>query len=369
MSKVAIVSVADKKNMTMISAYTNLLKKYNISYDVICIDRYGESSKGEEDKLFAYSCPISSSDLKIKKAFFFLKFLCYAIGVIRRKKYKYVIVWNENTSALLWVYLKYFAKIPYCVNIRDLDFQDYFFLKYMVVTAVCNSSFSTICVPNVIDAPKNYEYVLLLSQNEAILRNCNRKADVKRCQKIVISYVGKVRFLDADRRIMQAFKNDKRFLLRFVGDGSEKHMTYLEEHGINNVELIGRFEPDETSRFLEESDILDAYYGEKFKYYKSAAPIKFGYGPYLCMPVLVAEDTYMDHIGAKYGFTFSVPKGSDISHLPDRLYKWYNSICFERFKTGCQRYCDYVEQVNDNFEKVLLRDLKSYGVIGVVDKD
>ena len=359
MSRIAIVSVADQRHMTMISLYTDLFDSLGIDYDIICIDRYGEGTGNyNKCRIYQYEFIDEGRSSKKKKALQFIKFACYCIKIIEKQKYDFLVIWNENTAALLSVYLKIKYKKKYCINIRDVDFMKNAIVRYGCNLAINNSAFSTTPTPNMIDFPKNYSYTLVLSSNNKILKECNPRDGLNTEEPIRVSFIGKVRFTEPDMFLINALKNDPRFVLQFFGAGSEKYEQYIEDNGINNVLLVGRYMPEETAHFLEKSDIIHSYYGTHYHNYKISAPIKFGYAPGLNIPALVTKDTYLDTVGSKYGFTLAIDESEDIDGLADRIYNWYRSLNFETLRRGCQEYCQYVETVNNQFEETCIKHMK-----------
>lgn len=347
--KIAILSVADKRHMTMVSSYTELFDRKNIAYDVICIDRYNEIIRDNEDELFVF--PYNDNGRRINKLISFLKFKHFAQKIMNKKKYDFIVIWNENTAALFVDYLCKKYKNRYCVNQRDIDFFDKPLIKGLYSHAVVNSSFSTTCIPNMNNIPEGYAYTLLLSKNDKIIRDCKKREGLSAKQPIKLSFIGKIRFHEADTQLINAFANDDRFELQFIGAGSEVYEDYIKKKQIKNISLVGRYKPEETKKYLNDADIINAYYGTEFSYYKYFVPIRFGYAPALNIPILVTKDTLMDEIGSRYGFSFAVDCKESLFELPGKLYYWYRSIDFNHFSEGCSEYCEYIDAINMAFEK------------------
>lgn len=356
MKRIAIVSVADQRHMTMISVYTDLLDKNNVEYDIICIDRYGDGvGNYNKCRVYQYEFFDNGKSSKKEKAVQFVRFSRFCIKTIKRNKYDFLVIWNENTAALLALFLRYHYKGRYCVNIRDVDFMKNTILRMGCKMAIENSAFSTTPTPQMINYPPNYFYTLVLSSNNKILRECNPRNCLNTDDPIRISFIGKIRFDQANMFLIDALKNDSRFVLQFFGAGSEKYKPYIDNNDIRNVVLVGKYMPEETPKFLEKTDIIHAFYGTHYHNYKISAPIKFGYAPGLNIPALVTRDTYLDSVGSKYGFTFSIDETDDRFKLADSIYKWYRSLDFDDFKRGCQEYCTYVDTVNKSFEDTCIK--------------
>ena len=148
----------------------------------------------------------------------------------------------------------------------------------------------------------------------------------------------------ANKRIIEALGNDDRFELLFIGAGSEKLESYKE---YNNITLIGAYLPEDTAKYLENADVINSYFGSTVLGYERMTSIRFSYGPYMRIPVLVGEGTEMESEGNKYGFIYGVKY--DDKPFADDLYEWYHGLDFERFDAGCQRYLDDLKKSDEIF--------------------
>ena len=77
----------------------------------------------------------------------------------------------------------------------------------------------------------------------------------------ICTIMKKERFPEANDEIIRAFGNDSRFELYFIGAGSETLEKYLYEY--NNLHLIGKYEPEETAKYLDLLDTINSYFGTK----------------------------------------------------------------------------------------------------------
>ena len=343
MERIAIVSVGDYRHISMISKYTEFFDKNNIDYDILCTDRY-EGTVFPTANIKAYSCKNLIS--KREKLRMFLSFYRWASKIIEQENYDFLVIWNENTAPLFAPLLLTKYRHHYCVNIRDVDF-----LKQKVVNVVrkwviSNSFFSTYCSTAKLDFPKGYPYVLMRSINMKILQDTSpRNEFCKPGEKIRIVNIGKIRFPMANKRIIEALGNDDRFELLFIGAGSEKLESYKKKY--NNITLIGAYLPEETAKYLENADIINSYFGTTVLGYERMTSIRFSYGPYLHVPVLVGKGTEMASEGDKYGFIYAVDETDE--SLGDNLYNWYHSLDFAQFEAGCQRYLDDLKKSDEIF--------------------
>ncbi|MBQ6267058.1 MAG: hypothetical protein IJK64_04735 [Clostridia bacterium] len=341
--KIAIVSVGDYRHISMISKYTEYFDSHGIAYDILCTNRY-KGTVFPSSNIKAFSCGKLSS--KKEKLRMFLSFYRWARKIIRQERYDFLVIWNENTAPLFAPLLLTTYRKRYCVNIRDVDFLNQSAVNIVRKLVINASAFSTYCSTAKLDFPKGYPYVLMRSINMKILKDTQpRDAFRAPGEKLRVVNIGKIRFPLADKKIIEALGDDERFELFFIGAGSEKLEPAAKKY--QNVHLIGTYLPEETAGFLANADLIDSYFGTTVLGYERMNSIRFSYGPYLRIPVLVGAGTEMEAEGNKYGFVFAVKE--DFTSFADDLYNWYRARDFEAFSAGCGRYLEDIRKTDEIF--------------------
>lgn len=341
--RIAIVSVGDYRHISMISKYTEYFDRNSVKYDILCTNRY-EGTVFSSSNIKAFSC--NNLQSKHEKLKLFLSFYRWARSIIKREKYDFLVIWNENTALLFAPMLLTNYRHRYCVNIRDVDFLNQKVVNVVRASVIRNSAFSTYCSTAKLDFPKGYSYVLMRSINMKILQDTIPRTELRKPSEIIrIVSIGKIRFPMADKRIIEVFGNDDRFELLFIGTGSDKLENYKEKY--KNITLIGTYLPEDTAKYLADADIINSYFGSTVLGYERMTSIRFSYGPYMRVPVLVGERTEMEAEGRKYGFVYGVKY--DDESFADDLYEWYHSLDFDKFDAGCQRYLDDLKKSDTEF--------------------
>ena len=113
MKKVAILSAVNIKHMSLISLYTDILKKNEVQVDLIYMDKYGEEEEFACYKKYRYVKVIDRNWNPFKKAFCYLSFVPFAKKILNRNKYDFVIVWNDDAIFLFAGYLSKYYKISH----------------------------------------------------------------------------------------------------------------------------------------------------------------------------------------------------------------------------------------------------------------
>ena len=339
--KVLILSSSDKRHMAMVNPYVEYFQKNNISFDIIRSNRYSNISKNQESNIYEFNWDQAPNASKIKKIIPYLRFRKFAIKIMKRNDYSFVVVWNENTAFLFSSFLRRKFKNHFCINIRDV--YDHIPFYAGVVNKVCRKA-CFVTHPSFDHSPKFpvdsfKHYVVLVNRDNHILRFCQKKTNFTE-GVIRITYMGFYHSApDTFKKIALSFKNDTRFELHFYGlDFDTVFKDFCLKNDIQNVVLGGAFAYEKTADYLSSTDLINSYYNN-FQTNRSliyAMGIKESYSPLLYLPAIVDDNTTWGRIGRKYGISYNV--GDDLTDLPNNLYKWYKQKDFEEFRKACDRF-------------------------------
>lgn len=347
--KVLVLSVADKRHMTMVAPYEEFFAKNNIPYDIIRINRYNPTNEVlhyKEGLSEVYEFPFvkSTSNSKISKLIPFLKFRQFAKEIIKNKRYDFYVIWNENT-ALLFFDLLLRCRNNYCLNVRDVP--EIPLTKKIYNILINNSFFTTLPTPAKI-FNNDEKIITLYNRDVKILSRMSPKSGFKhKDEKINIVYMGFYAIASrTHERIAKVFANDDRYNLFFYGDGFDSHFKeFIDKENIRNVFVGGAFTYEKTSEYLNEADIINSFYDNfdtniSLKY---SAGIKVSYTPMLYIPAFTDDNTSWAGISKNYNFSYVV-ENNDITNLPDKLYEWYHSLDFDSFKKRCNDFNFIVDE-------------------------
>lgn len=350
MDRVVILALDDLRHITMSKIYTDFFDEKGIKYDIICMDRYNHSSISNlSDNIYCYK-GTSVSDSKFRKLFNYIQYRNYAISIINKNKYKYIIVWGERTTAVFSDFLV--SHRPYCINIRDLWFPKFTPILKRLRKAVDNSDFSTWCAPRGQEYLPKHDYVLVYNQNKSLVCDVPpAKCLVKKGEPIHIGAIGYIRHLEPAKQIMKAFCNDDRFVVQFFGTGSEQLKKYANELNMNNIEIIGSFRPEETAELVQRIDIVNCYCGDgsQDKTIAIGTPIRYGYSTMLYKPAIVSPNTYISEKTNSMDIALTFDERSDFSNI---LYEWYHGLDFATFVNRCNEFNNEISDTIDNFHRV-----------------
>lgn len=326
MKRICILSTVNLKHMTLISLYTQYMEENNILYDIIYIDKYNSDEENSANNIYKYNLKINKDWSFVRKILKYWDFKKYAKQILLINKYDFIIVWNSFTAFMFTDILTKFYRGKYCINIRDYA-KERLLPVFMRMKKVINHSvFTTISSDGFKKFLPNFNYVTVHSMNMKVLQNCVPYSTLRRPDEpIRITYIGYMSFIENCYRLIDALGNDKRYILQFYGEGSEAILDYTHDRGIKNVKCHGRFEPSETSTFIQNSDIIYNLYGVGNLHVDTALSIKLYYAIYLNIPILVFKDTYMEEISTKCGIGYVIDKDGFLN-LGDNLYSWYHKL-------------------------------------------
>lgn len=352
--KICIVSLMNIKHSSLISLYTDFFEKYNINYDIIYADKYNIDEDIHAENIFKYTLNFKGTNSLVIKILKYIKFSLFAQKKIFKNKYDVVIIWRTETAFLLLpsIILK---KYKYILNVRDYFFEKNFIIQKLMKFIVNNSIVTSISSPGFLDfLPKNEKYVFVNSINSNVLNIASKNTEIKKKLPINISFIGYIRFIEEDKKLIKAFANDSRFMLSFIGEGSEKLQNYINHNNFKNIELTGGFPVSKTKDYLKSADIINNLYGNGIISLDTAISTRYYHSVVLNIPILVFKGTYMEKlVNCSQGFVVK-----DYNNLPDDLFTWYMNLDYANLANANSIKYDEIIEENQKFVTMLKQIFK-----------
>lgn len=335
--------------MSLISHYTKILKDNSINFDILYIDKYNQDELIEAKNIYKYNINIERSENKLAKAIKYFKFRNYVKKIFKENNYDIIITWRTETIILLFDILLNQKNSKLIINIRDYFYEKIPIIKWIEKLLIDKSILTTISSEGFKEFLPVKNYLMLHSYNQSLLENVTPKEKKrKKNEPIRICFIGYVRFFDIDKKILSEFSNDERFIIQYFGEGSDVLKEFCIKNNINNVEFYGRFNVEDTKRFLEKADVINNLYGYNDIALDTAISTKYYYALHLNIPILVFEGTFMEKISKEAGVGFSVDK--EIAPFADKFYKWYHEQNFESFQRNCNSEINKILKANEQFK-------------------
>lgn len=323
-------------------------------YDIIFWNRVGIEENCPASDRFGFDYPIDKVCSKSRKAIGYLGFRRYAKKILERKKYTKIVFLSGNCAVLLSDYILRHPEISYIVDIRDYFKEENRLYYFIEKTVISRSTISVISSPGYRAFLPAHNYLLAHNaptfEDEQIVHFRESRKLNQGERKIVISYIGGVRFFSQDKKVLSFFANDKRYHIRYIGSGAKELQSYCDSECISNVELHDYFDPEETFSFYESTDMILNLYGNHTPLLDYALSNKLYYSAFLGLPILVCPDTYMEHISTSIGIGFVVDLEGDKLDTLNRLYDWFHSIDWDEVYSKCDVFRKQVLQDNEIFD-------------------
>lgn len=352
--KVCFISLGNLYLCPYISKYISLI---DCDYDVIYWNRHGIDEDIGAKNTYSFNHKMDEGVSKASKLLGYFKFRKHALNIVKKNDYDGLILLQTSVGILLQTILRRKYKGKYILDIRDYTMENNFVFYSLVKSLVRNSAYSVISSKGYEKFLPKHDYVLVHNDTHIepdIVKKFEQKERNK--DKIVISYIGLIRFHEQNKKVIMKFKNDQRFLLRFIGKGALALSEFCKKNDVNNVELIDRFPPEKTLDYYYETDIIYNLYGNNTPLLDYALSNKLYYAAKLKIPILVCEGTEMEKITKKYGFGYTF-KIDDIGACDD-LFNYYNTINWIEFKSCCEAFLEQIYNDNKLFNEKIRNFVK-----------
>ena len=282
-------------------------------------------------------------------------------GIMKNQNFDYVVCLQSVVAVLIYNSLINCHNKRYVVDIRDYSFEWCWLYRYIEKKLMDHSLLNIISSPGYKTFLPSGEYYVLHNIPNDISRY---KVEPRKCKgKIVISYIGLVRFMKQNVKIIDFFANDKRFELRFIGTNARSLEQYCKKNGISNVVLRDTFSPCEISDIYNETDMVMNLYGNNTPLLNYAISNKLYFSAIFRKPILVCEDTYMEALSSEYGFGFTM-KLEDYREK-DSLYNYMKTLNRANLEANCAYFLEDVCREHklsvEKIEEVLMNGRCGFG--------
>lgn len=351
MKKYAIVNLGSISTCPYADYYIKAFQKLKVSFDVIEWDRKGiaQQEQIEYANIIAYSAITNASDpryTKVKKYFMFIQFLRKKI---RENRYDKIIFLETVSAVICWDIIKKNYMGKYIVDIRDYSYEKYYLFRKIECMLIKNSFATVISSEGYKNFLPDYSYVLAHNYHEASIEKFIEVRNKNKTSKIRVTFIGHIRFLDINKRLIDLFSRDERFELGFYGAGAAVLQKFCSDNNYNNVKFHGQFQLEETVEFYGITDLINNLYGNHTPLLDYALSNKLYNSAEFGIPILVCEDTYMAEMVRMYNL--GIVCNVNDENLPEYIYEKYINFNYKKMEEGRKVFLEKVKADNDNFYK------------------
>ena len=323
-------------------------------FDIAYWDRHNLDEKSSNHKnIYRFVTPKYKENIsKIKKILYYIKFVIFLKKVIKQNKYKKVIFLQSSIAVFMTSFLHKHLASHYIVDIRDYSFEGFGLFRKLekknfksaYALFISSDGFRNFLPKSNYQVVHNYNPINSTTKQYFLNKDIQTK-------HVIISFIGLVRFQEQNKRIIDFFKNDERFTIRFIGKGANELLDYVMCNSISNVELIDYFDPSQTISYYKETDFIMNLYGNHTPLLDYALSNKLYYAASLYLPVLVCPDTYMEKISKEYGFGITIDFNNP--KTKDDVISFWKVNNRENFISKCDSFIDKVEKDMKQFQQIV----------------
>lgn len=315
--------------------YERLMGQNAEPFDLIYWNRSGITEESKASNVYVFSKLDNSNDGNPSKVLSFLRFNQFIKKTVKTNGYsKLVFLGSFAANGLpIWRFLKRHFQGSYWYDIRDYTYEWFLPFYKRLCKVIENSAGVAISSPGYKSFLPKHKYVIAhnIDYPNIYIRVNRPQSSVKRSEPIRISFIGNVRYFDQNKKLIDAFSSDNRFILQYFGTGSEKLDSYAKDQGIRNVLCEGRFPPEETNSLYEKTDIINNVYGSDNIAKRTALSNKLYYALANKVPILVSQNTYMQEVLEGTGLSYVVADDeTNSTNLSNSIYTWFDNEEFNQ---------------------------------------
>ena len=346
-SRICIVTSRNIFDSPCIEKYKKLIKE---DYDILYWDHVGIEEECGAKNYFKFDGQMGVGASPVKKIWMYLKYIRFLKSFIKKSDYDKLIVYPNQVAWFLNKYLKKKYKGKYLLDIRDHVWSDRRIPGKLMADAVNNSGLCSLTSPAFAKYLPKHDYIIShnIQPIDQALIDSYRKRDFNHTP-ITLSFIGTVRFISEQKKVIRAFANDDRFVLKFIGRGSEQLKSFCEENAITNVELVGQFPREKLGEYYMDADFAMNVYGNEQITLQLALSNKLYSAAMMGMPILCSPNTYMAEISEQYGFGVSVDPTDP--QCKEKVFEFFRNIDKEKMQAHCDEFMNNVEKDEAEYTK------------------
>lgn len=346
--KIALVLASNILYSPYIYHYTRVLKENKINFDIITWNKNNILEKG----CINFNRYSDLSKPKIFKIAHYLGYKKFVVKTLKNKKYDKIVVFTIPLGILLYPFLKRNYKKTYFFDIRDYSPLLKFSRK--IIKPVIENSFCTaISSPGFLRwLPKSDSYVI--SHNYWFQNSSNTlMQNLRLNNNHIIITIGSLRQVEANKIVLNSFKNKSDFFMKFVGDGTayKPLLNYSNKNNIKNVLFTGRYEKKDEVSFLKDASLMNILLGNDLSS-SSLMTNRFYLAISNGIPVIVNKNSIQGEYVKKYNLGIAV-------EYKDSIYEDINSFLqnfnIEQFQNESKQFLLDIQEDQKKFETCILK--------------
>ncbi len=337
--KIALIGFANIYAMPYAQRYIKIIKQNKIDYDFIFWNR--EDINEKADNYYSFKKSINSSLHITRKILSFYKYYRYVLSILKQNQYDKIVVLYTIPAILLRRYLKKYYKNNYIFAYTDYTFENNIFYKKLLAEAVKNSFLTTITSYGFLRYLPNKNNIIIAHNTEDLIiaDNYEKNDDLP----ISICYIGMLRNYNHLIKMINIFKNDNRFSLKFHGNGfcEDKLRAYIKINNIKNVFVYGKYEPIKKKELIQNADIINNSFANDV-FQKHASTNRMYDAILNKKPQITTKGSYSQKIVEKYKLGF-IMDFNDMD-IKVKLFNWYVNLDYKKLFNNCEKFNNIIKK-------------------------
>ncbi len=350
--KIALVFPNNAFTAPYLSYYLKVLNQQGIAYDLYTWNRLPI----ENPDALAYN-QYAGALTGIKKILGYLGYRNFLIKKLKATTYEKVIVFTPQLGLFLQSFLSKNYQKRYWLDIRDFTTmlpkvpnKAKKLTQESAFTAISSEGFTTWL-------PRVGNYVMSHNVNSELIEKSLRQNSEKEFftnEVLNIDTIGQIKDFTSDSAVVLQLGNNPGYSMHFIGFGPTAGAleAYAKEHQIANVHFLGRYNKEDESRLLANTDFLNILISRN-DVNKGATLLsnRLYLSALYQIPSIVNQNTAQSEIVEKYKLGIIV---NEYSELPDAIERYTSNFDKEAFVAGCKQFQQDVLADIANFDKKLI---------------
>ena len=287
-----------------LTPYIQLYASQLDNFDIVYWDRFKLPGKLQNaNNSYAFHYHLQNNYSKTKALLGYAGYARFVTKHLSKNKYKGLIILQAQTGVLISRLLKNKYKNRYIFDIRDYSYE-YNKFYYRIESSLVKSSYANIISSiGFISFLPRAEYQLVHNL-PAIVPSSS--SIVKNRDVTVISYIGSINYFEQCQKLINEFAEDDRFIINFIGLGSDNLKEYISKPIPSNIRFRGTYQSEDIESLYNSSDVIANVYGNNNPLLDYAISNKL----YLCAmfrkPILVSPGTAMEEVSKQLGIGYAM---------------------------------------------------------------
>lgn len=340
MYKIGIILFQNMRLAPFLKNYLNILKKIpETKIDVIYLDRIPGLHDEKDDEHIAIKWKAFCGNNVFCKMYNCATYPYKVKKIIKKNGYDFLIVLTTMPAVLLCNFLKKNYAKRYIVDVRDYTREHIAWYKKRENVVFSNSALNVISSPGFKSFLPENSYYIMHNINWDSNVQVEKLEQVKKREKIRISYIGSIQYKTQCKKLIDLVKNDCSFEFFFYGNemDNDEIKTYIDIIDCDRIKMMGTFKPTEKQRIYNETSLVFNCYGNDSLLLTKAISNKHYDGAMYQRPLLVSPQTLMEELAGEFAYSVDFEKLKDLVDLKT----WFYNIDEKKFS-------EYTKSVIDN---------------------